>query len=464
MKFLYIFGAFFLVFNMEAEIKTFEYQNVKFGSHQQLIKYYEGLSTKEIINFQIAFVDYFKSNYQEKKHVTEAEAQNLGKLIDFKTLAEIDRKYLSSIRKGLRKKNKAPYFKFKRQLEATVFFTNILFTLDDLISRKKIVEEDKGNLLKLHKFLYTKPPSKERLLEIKQYWDRQIKEKERIDKLIAEGIDPVADEILKNLGKGKPAGVEYEYIRDYAKSLNKALNDKNEKQLNYLTQEKFLDGIFPYYKKYDKFIEEAYSRNPDNLKEAKETFKVIDDVCTPLVQKLAKARKAKFKALKKQQEEETKNIMAKLGIKEPELLKDKSKITEIEKTLKNSLEVLSRNKVNEIYQILSLDSNSKYRKTGYKNYFFNTYPRYDREYDLRIKLMALIQSLLKEDKSNWLEMKKDFFLVLPKKLWLERDKSRKPYISTMDALQLVWFPEEKVYRLYITRHDLPRLRDLKFFK
>ncbi|MDD7987146.1 hypothetical protein PQO01_19520 [Lentisphaera marina] len=109
------------------------------------------------------------------------------------------------------------------------------------------------NPRELHKLLYNKPISDERLAEIKQQsQNRKKKEHEHqkyIKSLKDKNIEPITDQFIKDLDLFDSSEQRMGIVYDYAKSYKKFKNDNNTVQLDYMLQEHLIKEVFSDFKK-----------------------------------------------------------------------------------------------------------------------------------------------------------------------------------------------------------------------
>lgn len=382
-------------------------------------------------------------------------------------MKKIDELYLRPIDRKISRDKEYKKFETQEILNAFALFSNVVWDLGSYVRSNDLKSEELNDIFKIHPLIYEKPISielqKEKEKELTFFLKQEEKFKNKLKMLRMKGIDPVADIVIKELEKHPSDGVAYEYIRDYAKSLQKALKEDNTLQLRYLSDVDVVKQIYPKFEKYYKLLGQWYSKNPNELNDSRELLSIIAKVCKPILLQAKVVENAKIQERKKVQLEETIKIAKKYDNLKPKNIKDQKVIRQIEDYLTSSLSILEENNIEKIYEILTLDSSVPTRELGAKNSFMQSYPKYCKEYDFNNQLKLLIKKLLSSDKVNWFNCKNnDVYLILPKKDWILKDKI-KPRYSSMDALRLVWFNDSK-WRIYNTRHDTNKLKYLVEFK
>ena len=446
------------------EKQMFKFNNKVYQEFSELENVYKSEDLDFVINFHMAYTQYYSDNFLHQKEINVDQLKYLEGLFNFSNLKKLNDLYIKPLRKKIRRDKSLATYKAKTGvLSSFALFENEYIRVEELLKSKKIPTDGLSDFSVLHPHLYIKPLSEESINERNFFHKKRELFDNKLKMLRMKGINPVADIVVFKLGQHPSDGVAYQLIRDYAESIKDAVDNKKERQLDYLLQLDHIQEIYPKFEKYYKLLGQWYSQNPAELKSSRDLLSVIGKICGPILDKHHLIEKEKISKRKKEALEKEIELTKQYDHLKPKSISDPEIINNVVSFLKSSLLILKNNNIDEVFEILTLDNSVAKRELGSKNSFGAKYQKYNKEYDFNNQLQELIVLLLEEEKTNWFVCENnDVFLVLPKAKWKKMSKTS-PRYNSMDALRLVWI-KDKEWRIYNTTHNTNKLKYLVDFK
>ena len=453
-----VFILFFLIINVYGDRQVkFEVDNFE----SVIEKMDNAKNTEELMLLHREFHSFLRDRFLSRKDLSNEELLEMKQLLTGQLLKDLVDRYKVKI-DDLRESQRGKYDELR--IDGVSPLRDYNLKIYGLMRRKKVPMEHWDDPKKLHELLYKAPPTDKQLAWRGRIKAEQEEKAKYLADLKAQGIEPIADTVVYELSAhNDEPGFRYAYMDDYAKVYKKAVQEKNQKQLDYMLDYRFVKDLYPDYRRLVKYWKIRMDKQ-----EFAELVEKIGCLQVPFEKVIIRQGLivAKEKSEWKQEQlDKRKEQIRKDDKNKPRRVADatdkqrvQAELTRCESILKSG----DKDKIADVcffgYGLHLTDAKPQMKKA-----ILDNWGKLVKE-DFINRLLDIIAKLKNDDRNHFVFENGDFVLFMPKADWTTEKRDRDQEWLTIKGVQLRYDKEADRYYLDKTAEYRNQMSYLVEFK